>query len=103
MLDAAHISNIAIHPEYRRKGFGKRLLIYLLQQAVGRVASMASLEVRRSNIAAQRLYESFGFKIVTIRKHYYVDENEDALIMWNGNIAGALQAIPRKGTSRKTR
>ncbi|MBI5116539.1 ribosomal protein S18-alanine N-acetyltransferase [Candidatus Poribacteria bacterium] len=90
VLDEAHISNIAVHPDHRRKGIGRRLLSHLLEEAVARGALKATLEVRRSNIAAQKLYESFGFKIVTVRKYYYSDENEDALIMWNDDIAATL-------------
>ncbi len=90
VLDEAHISNIAVHPDYRRRGLGRMLLIHLLEEAVSRGASKASLEVRRSNAAAQEIYGGFGFRVVGVRKHYYSDENEDALIMWNGDIAATL-------------
>ena len=93
VLDEAHISNIAIHPDYRRQGFGKMLLAHLLEEGAAKGATVATLEVRRSNIAAQRLYESFAFKVVAVRKRYYSDENEDALIMCNDNIAGTLEAL----------
>jgi len=99
LLDEAHISNIAIHPEYRRKGFGKRLLVHLLELAVEKGVSKATLEVRRSNAAAQRMYESFGFETVAVRKHYYSDEGEDALVMWNGDIAAALEAQEQRKNS----
>ena len=93
LVTEIHISNIAIHPNCRRKGLGKKLLVDLLEEAVARGASAASLEVRRSNIAAQKMYEGFGFRIVGINKNYYSDENEDALIMWNDDIPGALVAF----------
>lgn len=99
VLDEAHISNIAIHPDYRRQGFGRVLLTHLLEEAAAKGATVATLEVRRSNIAAQNLYAGFGFKVIAVRKHYYADENEDALIMCNDNIAGTLAAI----TGEKTR
>jgi ribosomal-protein-alanine N-acetyltransferase len=98
VLDEAHISNIAIHPDYRRQGLGRILLTHLLEEATAKSATVATLEVRRSNIAAQRLYGSFGFKVIAVRKHYYADENEDALIMCNDNIAGTLAAV----TGQKT-
>jgi ribosomal-protein-alanine N-acetyltransferase len=93
--DEIHISNIAVHPEYQRKGLGKTLLIHLLEEAVARKASTASLEVRRSNIAAQNLYGTFGFRVVTVKINYYSDEGEDALVMWNDNIAAALTSAGR--------
>jgi len=91
-LDEAHISNFAIHPHYRRRGLGRLFLVHLLEEAVAKGATKATLEVRRSNLAAQKLYEGFGFRVVAVRKHYYFDENEDALIMWNADIAGTLAA-----------
>jgi ribosomal-protein-alanine N-acetyltransferase len=90
VLDEIHISNIAIHPDYQRRGLGTMLLTHLLEEAAARGALKASLEVRRSNIAAQRLYEGFGFRIVTLRKNYYADEHEDALVMWNDDIPATL-------------
>ena len=89
--DKAHISNVAIHPEYRRKGLGKKLLAHLLELAVERRATKATLEVRPSNIAAQRLYGSFGFEVIAVKQDYYTDEGEDALIMWSEDIATALE------------
>lgn len=88
-LDEAHISNVAIHPEYRRRGLGRKLLAHLLQVAVARGATKAMLEVRPSNEAARKLYGSFGFEAVAIKRNYYGDEGEDALLMWNGDIAAA--------------
>jgi ribosomal-protein-alanine N-acetyltransferase len=92
IVDEAHISNIAIHPEYRRREFGRKLLVHLLELAVERRATKATLEVRRSNTAAQRLYGSFGFDVIAVRKNYYSDEGEDALIMWNEDIAESLES-----------
>lgn len=103
ILHEAHISNIAIHPDYRRRGLGRRLLVHLLEEAVARGASKATLEVRRSNLLAQRMYEGFGFKVVTVKKHYYADENEDALVMWNGDIAGMLSTAANQEMPGKTR
>jgi ribosomal-protein-alanine N-acetyltransferase len=91
IMDEAHISNIALHPDHRRKGLGRKLLARLLGQAVERGATKGALEVRPSNEAAQRLYDSFGFKAIAVRKNYYTDEREDALIMWNEDIPASLE------------
>ena len=70
---------------------GKKLLAHLLELAVERRATKATLEVRPSNIAAQRLYGSFGFEVIAVKQDYYTDEGEDALIMWSEDIATALE------------
>ena len=100
VLDGIHISNIAIHPDYQRQGFGRMLLTHLLEEAVARGASQASLEVRRSNMAALKLYGEFGFKVITVRNNYYQDTKEDALVMWNDNIARSLTGIAGHGAHR---
>ena len=98
VLDEIHISNIAIHPDYQRQGFGRMLLTHLLEEAVARGAMHASLEVRRSNKAALKLYGDFGFGVITVRRKYYQDTREDALVMWNDNIAATLAAGHRQNT-----
>ncbi|NQU16625.1 MAG: ribosomal protein S18-alanine N-acetyltransferase [Candidatus Saganbacteria bacterium] len=75
--DEARVIHMAVHPIYRRKGVGKKLLTECLKLK----ANKFILEVRESNIAAQNLYKSFGFNKVSTRKEYYNDNNEDALIM----------------------
>ena len=81
IADEAHIATIAIDAEFRGLGYGKSLLTETLRQSTRRGAQMATLEVRESNLIAQRLYRSFGFNIVGRRTHYYHDNNEDAIIM----------------------
>ena len=81
MVDEAHITTFAIHPDWRRRRLGARLLVALLDVALERQANEATLEVRPSNLAARRLYEQFGFRPVGIRARYYSDDHEDALIM----------------------
>ena len=81
VLDEAHIATIAAHPAFRRQGIGRRLLARALEDAAARGAIKAYLEVRRSNLGAQRLYEQFGFTITGIRPRYYLDTQEDALLM----------------------
>ena len=77
----AHISTIAVHPEFRGMHLGGWLLAILLVEANRRGAREATLEVRVSNVAAQKLYRSFGFQVVGKRYRYYSDNREDALIM----------------------
>jgi ribosomal-protein-alanine N-acetyltransferase len=81
IVDEAHIATIAIHPEFRGKGYGKSLLAEVLRQAIGKGAHLATLEVRENNQVAQQMYTQFGFTIVGRRKHYYRDNDEDAIIM----------------------
>jgi ribosomal-protein-alanine N-acetyltransferase len=87
MVDEAHVTTFAIHPAYRRRRIGERLLIALLDLAVDRHAREATLEVRLSNLAARRLYEKYGFRPVGIRPRYYSDNQEDALIMTTEPLA----------------
>lgn len=79
LFGEAHITTLAVHPDYRRKGTGSILLKSLMDVSIKLGACQVFLEVRNSNDAARTLYEKFGFKIKGIRKKYYLDE--DALIM----------------------
>lgn len=87
MVDEAHVTTFAVHPRYRRRRIGERLLLALLDLAVDRHAREATLEVRLSNLAARRLYEKYGFRPVGIRPRYYSDNQEDALIMTTEPLA----------------
>ena len=89
MVDEAHVTTFAVHPRYRRRRIGERLLLSLLDLSVDRHAREATLEVRLSNLAARRLYEKYGFRPVGIRPRYYSDNQEDALIMTTEPLAGA--------------
>jgi ribosomal-protein-alanine N-acetyltransferase len=81
MVDEAHITTFAVHPGWRRRRIGERLLLAMLDLAVARRAREATLEVRVSNLAARRLYEKYGFRPVGIRPRYYSDDGEDAIVM----------------------
>ena len=81
MVDEAHISTIAVAPAYRRRGLGELLLLRMIDEAENRGAACATLEVRVSNLAAQKLYEKYGFATRGRRVRYYTDNGEDALIM----------------------
>jgi [ribosomal protein S18]-alanine N-acetyltransferase len=86
-LGEAHITTLAVDPAHRRRKLATRLLVALLREARARGASAATLEVRRHNMAAQRLYATFGFRPVGVRPRYY-DGKVDALIMWAHDIDG---------------
>lgn len=77
----AHLARITINRGFRRKNIGSFLLNYLIKDIQNRNISVVYLEVRRSNIAAQNLYLKHGFLIDGVRKNYYLDENEDAILM----------------------
>lgn len=81
VADEVHVTNLAVHPAYRRQGIGRQLLGELLRLYRGRGAVRAMLEVRPSNSEARHLYEAFGFKVVGTRRGYYFDTGEDALVM----------------------
>lgn len=86
MADEDHITEIAVRSTHRRRGIAYLLLVSLIELGVKYKASMATLEVRVSNIQAQKLYEKFGFEKTGMRKAYYSDNKEDALIMTTPGI-----------------
>lgn len=77
----AHIVNIVVRKAYRRRGIGELLLINLINLASKKSADIITMEVRISNKTAQKLYEKYGFDIKGIRRGYYMDDREDAVIM----------------------
>ena len=82
IVDEGHITNIAVHPDYRKKGVGSALVDSLIKNSKDWGCTALTLEVRASNIPAQNLYKKFGFENEGVRKNYYSDNNEDAFIMW---------------------
>ncbi|MEI2422887.1 ribosomal protein S18-alanine N-acetyltransferase [Arthrospira platensis SPKY2] len=90
IVDEAHITLLAIHPDYRGLGLGADLLRALLQLAQQRGLSHATLEVKPSNHIAQSLYQKFGFQIAGRRKKYYADTGEDALILWLSGLPSLI-------------
>jgi ribosomal-protein-alanine N-acetyltransferase len=81
-LTDGHVTTIAVDPAWHRNKVGMRLLLALAREAISRGATALTLEVRLSNHGAQAMYRRFGFTPVGVRKGYYVDTNEDALVMW---------------------
>jgi [ribosomal protein S18]-alanine N-acetyltransferase len=90
--DEIHLHNIAVRRDMRRKKIAFRLLAEALRRSRLEGARWVTLEVRRSNLPAQKMYEKFGFSVKGIRPGYYKDTGEDALIMW-----ADLSLISREG------
>ena len=86
IVNEAHITNLSIHPDFQHKKLAHRLLLNSIKECYKEKIKFITLEVRVSNTRAIKLYERFGFKSLGLRKKYYQDNNEDALIMWSENI-----------------
>ncbi len=86
ILDEAHVMTLAVRGDLRRRGIGARLMLELIERMEGMGARFLTLEVRRSNRAAIELYSSFGFQIMGERMNYYLDNMENAYIMWTDDI-----------------
>ncbi|QRG68171.1 ribosomal protein S18-alanine N-acetyltransferase [Brevibacillus choshinensis] len=82
IIDEAHITNVAVHPLYRGKKIGLSLMIKMMNVARMFHAKSMTLEVRPSNTVARNMYTKLGFREHGVRKRYYSDNNEDAIIMW---------------------
>jgi ribosomal-protein-alanine N-acetyltransferase len=96
-----HVTTIAVDPAHHRQGVGTRLLLALAREALARDATALTLEVRLSNKGAQEMYKRFGFRPVGVRKGYYADTGEDALVMWAYDVrepayADLLDALERR-------
>lgn len=83
VVDEGHITNVAVHSDYRGKKIGDKLVKEMVKLCEESKLVAMTLEVRSSNTVAQNLYKKYGFKMGGIRKEYYSDNKEDAIIMWN--------------------
>ena len=83
VVDEGHITNVAVHSDYRGKKIGDKLVKEMVELCKENNIVAMTLEVRASNTVAQNLYRKYGFKMGGIRKEYYSDNKEDAIIMWN--------------------
>jgi len=92
--DELHINTIAVDPARRRSGLGRALMEAVLAQVAEEEVTRATLEVRRSNLAAQRLYERLGFAVAGQRRNYYSHPEEDALILWRRSPAAQAGKWP---------
>jgi ribosomal-protein-alanine N-acetyltransferase len=81
-VDDGHVTTIAVDPSWQRGKVGTRLLLELSRRAIAQGAKNLTLEVRVTNDGAQAMYRSFGFAPAGVRKGYYIENNEDAIIMW---------------------
>ena len=81
IIDEAHVATIAVHPHFRRLGIGEQILLCALRSVKAEGAERAFLEVRAGNGAAQTMYKKYGFEVAGVRRGYYKDNNEDALLM----------------------
>lgn len=86
IIDEAHVTNLSVHPDFQNKKLAHRLLLNAIDECYKEKIKYITLEVRVSNEKAIHLYEKFGFKSLGLRKNYYQDNNESALIMWSENI-----------------
>ena len=88
-VDAWHVMNVAVDPDYQRRGIATRLLEHLFELTADDDGRGYTLEVRVSNATAIALYERLGFEARGIRRGYYTDNREDALIMWKDPVSAA--------------
>lgn len=86
ILEEAHVTTVAVHPDHQGQGLGEQLLIALIDAALERGARWMTLEVRVSNIGAQALYKKYGFESLGRRRGYYQNDGEDALVMWTEHM-----------------
>ena len=81
VLDEAHLGNIAVNPELRKRQIATKLMKRFVQESDERMVTRLTLEVRVSNVGAIRLYRNFGFRAISMRRGYYIDNREDAFVM----------------------
>lgn len=101
ILDEAHVINVAVHPRYRRRGVARAIMQSLMETAVCLGAMRMTLETRLSNLPAQELYRSLGFVAAGVRPRYYIDDHEDALVMWLEDMPGRVAKMKDEGNAVK--
>lgn len=101
MFDEEHMTNIAVDPEFRKKGIARKMILHLMKEGLKKGAERMTLEVRENNHSAQRLYASLDFAFAGIRKHYYTDTGENALILWNDCIIQTYENNTKHGDTDK--
>lgn len=86
VIDEAHVTNVAVAPTHQRQGIGRKLMIQLLEASKAAGMTCATLEVRAGNTPALELYEKLGFERSAVRRGYYPDNKEDAVVMWRHTL-----------------
>jgi ribosomal-protein-alanine N-acetyltransferase len=86
VIDEAHVTNVAVAPSRQRRGIGRKLMLQLLEAAKTGGMTCATLEVRAGNLPALELYEKLGFERTALRRGYYPDNKEDAVVMWRHRL-----------------
>jgi ribosomal-protein-alanine N-acetyltransferase len=89
VVDEAHVTNLAVSAKLRRQGLGTRALAHLAREGTRRGCTAMTLEVRMGNLDAQALYRRFGFVTAGVRRNYYPETHEDALVMWLYGLGSA--------------
>lgn len=87
VFEEGHITTLAVKPEYQGQGVGTMLILNLLESSLSKGVKRFTLEVRKSNLSARRLYEKFGFQEMGVRKRYYRDNDEDAIVFCTGDLS----------------
>lgn len=104
VIDEAHITTIAVDPPFRRRGIGELLLLDMLELAIAEGMHRSTLEVREGNVHALALYHKYGFQSVAVRKAYYPDNRENAIVMWTNDMrTPEYQGILEAGRTRLKR
>jgi len=97
VFDELHINSLAVEEAWRRRGLAVRLLKAVIAEAIAAGARSATLEVRRSNAAARGLYEGLGFRVEAVRRDYYQQPREDALLLWHRHLTEITAAEESRG------
>ncbi len=100
VVGEGHITTVGVAPEWHRRSIGTRLLLHLVRDVRAQGATALTLEVRVTNTGAQELYRRFGFAPAGIRKNYYADVNEDAIVMWAHDVETDEYAVRLAGIER---
>jgi [ribosomal protein S18]-alanine N-acetyltransferase len=100
VVGEGHITTVGVAPEWHRRSIGTRLMLHLVRDVRAQGATALTLEVRVTNTGAQELYRRFGFAPAGIRKNYYADVNEDAIVMWAHDVETDEYAVRLAGIER---
>ncbi len=103
IADEAHITTLGVARDFRGRKIGEQLLVGMLEESIRRGARRATLEVRQSNEVAQNLYRKYGFAPAAIRRGYYTDNGENAVVMWVDNLQSPSYIAQFRGLRERLR